>query len=68
MINLAFAMSIREIAGGIWLVHKAGLVGIAHNERGPLTYTDRFLSSLIAFISIFRLPILAIVIVCKDKQ
>lgn len=66
--TLAVAGTIREIAGGVELAREAGLVGIAHNEMGPLTYTDRFLSSLIALISIFRLPILAIVVVCVNKQ
>ena len=33
----------------------------AHSSKGLLTYTDRFLSSLIALISIFRLPIAVVV-------
>lgn len=51
------------------LVDEAGFCeGIAHSELGLLTHTDRFLSSLIALISIFRLPILAIVENCINKQ
>ena len=45
------------------MVDEGGLVGIAQGEEGPLTYTDRFLSSLMALISIFRLPMLVVVVV-----
>ena len=58
----------REIANEVQLGDEGRPVDIARRRKEPLTYTDRFLSSLIALISIFRLPILAVVVTYINRQ
>ena len=58
----------RDKVDGMSLVNEASPTGIAQHGMVSLTYTDRFLSSLMALISIFRLPIAAVVICMKRES
>ena len=57
----------RDKVDGMSLVNEASPAGIAQDGMAALTYTDRFLSSLMALISIFRLPIAAVVS-CMNRE
>ena len=57
----------RDKVDGMPLVNEASPAGIAQDGMASLTYTDRFLSSLMALISIFRLPI-AVVVLCINRE
>ena len=58
---------VRDRVDWMSLVNEASPTGIAQDGMASLTYTDRFLSSLMALISIFRLPIAAVVI-CMNGE
>ena len=58
---------VRDKVDGMLLVNEASPAGIAQDGMPSMTYTDRFLSSLMALISIFRLPIAAVV-VCINRE
>ena len=58
---------VRDKVDWMSLVNEASPAGNAQDGMPSLTYTDRFLSSLMALISIFRLP-MAVVVICINRE